>query len=131
MLKALYPGTFDPLTNGHMDIIRRALKFVDHLVIGVAINSAKSPLFTLEERVAMIEAEVRDLAHKESRSIEVKPFDVLLMHFAEQVDAGIIIRGLRAVSDFEYEFQMVGMNDRLIVIKILRHDIHRLMPVNH
>lgn len=108
---ALYPGTFDPLTNGHSDIIRRAVKLADKLVIGVAINEAKKPLFTLEERVAMVEAEVADL--RSLADIEVRPFDGLLMHFAEEVGAQSIVRGLRAVSDFEYEFQMVAMNQRL------------------
>lgn len=108
---ALYPGTFDPLTNGHIDIIGRAVKMVDRLVIGVAINADKGPLFPLEERVEMVRAECRGLGA--STQIEVRPFDSLLMHFAEEVGAQIIIRGLRAVSDFEYEFQMVGMNQRL------------------
>ena len=113
-LKALYPGTFDPLTNGHIDIIRRALKFVDHLVIGVAINRDKGPLFSLEERVEMIEQEVAPLLAKNSAAtVSVEPFESLLMHFAVEQDVKVIIRGLRAVSDFEYEFQMVGMNDRL------------------
>ena len=108
---ALSPGTFDPLTNGHLDIIRRAVKLVDKLVIGVAINEAKKPLFPLEERVAMVEAEVEDL--RETAEIEVRPFEGLLMHFAEAVRAQSIVRGLRAVSDFEYEFQMVAMNQKL------------------
>ncbi|HAQ35849.1 MAG: pantetheine-phosphate adenylyltransferase [Maricaulis sp.] len=108
---ALYPGTFDPLTNGHVDIIRRAVKLVDHLVIGVAINEDKGPLFSLEERVAMAEAEAARIAGE--TTIEVRPFSSLLMHFAEEIGAQSIVRGLRAVSDFEYEFQMVGMNQRL------------------
>lgn len=108
---ALYPGTFDPLTNGHLDIMRRAVKLVDHLVIGVAINEGKGPLFSLEERVAMTEAEAERIS--DGTTIEVRPFSSLLMHFAEEVGANIIVRGLRAVSDFEYEFQMVGMNQRL------------------
>ena len=108
---ALYPGTFDPLTNGHLDIMKRAVKLVDHLVIGVAINEGKGPLFSLEERVAMTEAEAARIPG--DTTIEVKPFSSLLMHFAEEVGAQIIVRGLRAVSDFEYEFQMVGMNQRL------------------
>lgn len=107
----LYPGTFDPITNGHLDIIRRAVKLVDHLVLGVAINEAKGPLFSLEERVEMVQHEADRL--KGNATIAVKPFKSLLMQFAEEVGAGIIIRGLRAVSDFEYEFQMVGMNMRL------------------
>lgn len=108
---ALYPGTFDPITNGHVDIIGRAVKLVDRLIIGVAINEDKGPLFSLEERVAMAQ-HVADRLDTETE-IEVRPFDGLLMHFAEQVNANIIVRGLRAVSDFEYEFQMVGMNQRL------------------
>ena len=107
----LYPGTFDPLTNGHIDIIRRADKLVDKLVIGVAINTDKGPLFSLEERVDMVEAECAGL--KLAMEIEVRPFDTLLMKFAEAVAASVIVRGLRAVSDFEYEFQMVGMNQKL------------------
>lgn len=109
----LYPGTFDPITNGHLDIIERAAKLVDHLVIGVAINEAKGPLFTLEERVEMVRHETARIARKAGVTISVEPFDVLLMHFAEKVGAQTIIRGLRAVSDFEYEFQMVGMNMQL------------------
>ncbi|MGK0266905.1 MAG: pantetheine-phosphate adenylyltransferase, partial [Maricaulis sp.] len=108
---ALYPGTFDPLTNGHLDIIGRAVKLVDRLVIGVAINAAKQPLFSLEERVAMVEAQAAPFA--DETVIEVRPFKGLLMHFAEQVGAQSIVRGLRAVSDFEYEFQMVAMNQQL------------------
>lgn len=108
----LYPGTFDPVTLGHLDIIERAVKLVDHLVIGVATNAAKDPLFTLEERKAMLETEAAPLA-KGRATIEVKAFDMLLVKFAESVGASVIIRGLRAVSDFEYEFQMVAMNQRL------------------
>ena len=108
----LYPGTFDPVTLGHLDIIKRAVKLVDTLVIGVAINSTKSPMFSLAERVAMLEAEAAKLAAGRA-VIQVRPFDTLLVKFAEQVGAGVIIRGLRAVSDFEYEFQMVAMNQRL------------------
>jgi pantetheine-phosphate adenylyltransferase len=107
----LYPGTFDPITNGHLDIIGRAVKLVDRLVIGVAINRDKGPLFTLEERVAMVEAETAVFAAM--AQIEVLPFESLLMDFAEEVGAQTIIRGLRAVSDFEYEFQMVAMNQQL------------------
>ena len=105
----LYPGTFDPVTNGHMDIIGRAVKLVDRLVIGVARNDDKGPLFATDERVVMVRAEVAHLGDK----VEVRPFDSLLMHFAESLDAGIIVRGLRAVADFEYEFQMTAMNQRL------------------
>ncbi len=109
----LYPGTFDPLTLGHVDIIERAVKLVDELVIGVAVNQDKAPLFSLEERVQMVKAEMAAVAGKSGVIVRVEPFDVLLMRFAEMVNADIIIRGLRAVSDFEYEFQMVGMNQAL------------------
>lgn len=108
---ALYPGTFDPLTNGHLDIIGRAVKLYDKLVIGVARNDDKNPLFSLEERVEMAQELGESVAR--GTEIEVRPFSGLLMHFAEEVGANSIIRGLRAVSDFEYEFQMVGMNQRL------------------
>ena len=109
----LYPGTFDPITHGHIDIIRRATVLVDRLVIGVAINRDKGPLFELEERVAMIEAECRSLSEQTSTEILVHPFDNLLIDCAADVGAQIIVRGLRAVADFEYEFQMVGMNRSL------------------
>lgn len=109
----LYPGTFDPLTLGHIDIIERAVKLVDELVIGVAVNQDKGPLFSLEERVGMVKSEMSAIAGKSGVIVRVEPFDVLLMRFAEMVNADIIIRGLRAVSDFEYEFQMVGMNQAL------------------
>jgi len=111
-LTGLYPGTFDPVTLGHLDIVKRAVKLVDHLVIGVATNADKSPLFTLDERVAMVKAEAERLAAGQA-TIEVVPFNSLLVKFAAQVGASVIIRGLRAVSDFEYEFQMVAMNQRL------------------
>lgn len=109
----LYPGTFDPITLGHVDIIERAAKLVDELVIGVAINRDKGPLFSLDERVKMVSAEMAKIAKKTGVVIRVTPFETLLMKFAEEVKANFIIRGLRAVSDFEYEFQMVGMNQRL------------------
>jgi pantetheine-phosphate adenylyltransferase len=107
----LYPGTFDPMTNGHLDIIGRAVKLVDKLVIGVAVNEGKGPLFSLEERLAIITQETAHLT--KIAQIEVRPFEGLLMHFAREVGAGIIVRGLRAVSDFEYEFQMTAMNQQL------------------
>lgn len=106
----LYPGTFDPVTNGHVDIIARAATLVDRLVIGIAINEEKGPLFTLPERVAMVEEQC---AKMKGAEIVVQPFDTLLMKFAESVGAQIIVRGLRAVADFEYEFAMVGMNQKL------------------
>ena len=111
---AIYPGTFDPITNGHLDIIRRAARLVDRLVIGVSTNAGKGPLFDVDERVAMVKAEIEALnLPKNNGTVEVKAFDNLLMHFAQSVGAGMILRGLRAVSDFEYEFQMAGMNTRL------------------
>lgn len=106
----LYPGTFDPVTLGHIDIIQRALQLVDRLVIGVAINRDKAPLFTLEERVSMVEAECAAILAKSGGQIIVHPFENLLINCARDVGASVIIRGLRAVADFEYEFQMVGMN---------------------
>lgn len=109
----LYPGTFDPVTLGHIDIIQRASVLVDRLVIGVAINRDKGPLFTLEERVAMIEAEAQEISAATGCQIVVHPFENLLIDCARDVGAGVIIRGLRAVADFEYEFQMVGMNRAL------------------
>jgi len=108
----LYPGTFDPITLGHLDIIKRAVKLVDHLVIGVATNPSKSPMFTLPERMEMMRHEAAPLAEGRA-TIAVETFESLLMQFAEKVGASVIIRGLRAVSDFEYEFQMVAMNQRL------------------
>ncbi|MBR9864566.1 MAG: pantetheine-phosphate adenylyltransferase [Rhodobacteraceae bacterium] len=110
MRTGLYPGTFDPVTHGHLDIFRRSCSLVDRLVIGVAINRDKGPLFTLEERVAMVEATCGDIAREMGVEIVVHPFENLLIHCAQEVGANVIIRGLRAVSDFEYEFQMVGMN---------------------
>ncbi len=106
----LYPGTFDPITLGHYDIIKRAAKLVDTLVIGVAMNPGKNPLFSVAERCNMVEKMIVEFP---DTNFVVKPFNNLLMHFAEECNASVIIRGLRAVSDFEYEFQMVGMNRRL------------------
>jgi pantetheine-phosphate adenylyltransferase len=106
----VYPGTFDPITKGHIDIIRRGAKLVDKLVIGVSTNPSKSPLFTMEERVAHVREACRDVVATE---ISVVPFNSLLMDFAVSQKAAMIIRGLRAVSDFEYEFQMAGMNQKL------------------
>lgn len=113
MRTGLYPGTFDPITLGHVDIIKRACKLVDKLVIGVAINRDKGPLFTLEERVGMVEAECAKMTEMFGTTIVAHPFDNLLIDCARDVGAEIIIRGLRAVADFEYEFQMVGMNRKL------------------
>ena len=105
----LYPGTFDPMHNGHLDILARAVKLVDKLVIGVAINTGKGPLFSLDERVQMVTQETAHL----TAIAEVRPFETLLMHFARNVGANVIVRGLRAFSDFEYEFQMTAMNQQL------------------
>ncbi|GAB5438467.1 pantetheine-phosphate adenylyltransferase [Falsiruegeria mediterranea] len=113
MRVGLYPGTFDPITLGHVDIIRRAAALVDKLVIGVAINRDKGPLFSLEERVAMIESECAKLSEQTGTDIVAHPFENLLIDCAHDVGAQIIVRGLRAVADFEYEFQMVGMNRSL------------------
>ncbi len=110
----VYPGTFDPITNGHADIISRAIKVVDRLVIGVARNIGKGPLFTTEERVQIVREEIDHLFDAATRRrVEVKAYDILTMHFAVEQGASVIVRGLRAVSDFEYEFQMAGMNNRL------------------
>ncbi len=113
MRTGLYPGTFDPITLGHLDIIQRAMALVDRLVIGVAINRDKGPLFTLEERVAMVERECEAVIARTGGEIVVYPFENLLIDYARDVGASVIIRGLRAVADFEYEFQMVGMNRAL------------------
>ncbi len=108
---AIYPGTFDPITFGHLDIIKRASEIVDHLVIAVAKDTAKNPLFTLEERVELVKNEVKNLGS--DTKISVEQFEGLLVDFAAKKGARLIIRGLRAVSDFEYEFQMFGMNAKL------------------
>lgn len=105
----VYPGTFDPITLGHMDIIRRGAKLVDRLIIGVTTNPSKSPMFSLDERLAMVRRECSAI----DADIEVVAFDSLLMHFASAQNASIIIRGLRAVADFEYEYQMAGMNQQI------------------
>jgi pantetheine-phosphate adenylyltransferase len=110
----LYPGTFDPITLGHTDIIQRAMALVDRLVIGVAINRDKGPLFSLEERVAMVQAECAPIVAKTGGEIVVHPFENLLIDCARDVGATVIVRGLRAVADFEYEFQMVGMNRAMV-----------------
>ena len=106
----LYPGTFDPMTNGHLDIIGRAVKLVDRLVIGVAVSQGKGPMFSLEERVEILREETGRFGGAE---VVVQPFDSLLVHFAREVGASVIVRGLRAVADFEYEFQMTAMNQQL------------------
>ena len=105
---AVYPGTFDPITLGHLDIIKRSARLCDRLVIGVTTNPAKTAMFSTEERIAMVRRETADMA-----TIDVVPFDALLMTFAERQGASIIVRGLRAVADFEYEYQMAGMNQQI------------------
>jgi pantetheine-phosphate adenylyltransferase len=112
----IYPGTFDPIHNGHLDVIRRASMLVDRLIVAVAINAGKEPLFTLEERTRMVESDLNALQAANALNgarMEVKPFQTLLMHFAQQNGAEMVIRGLRAVSDFEYEFQMAANNKRI------------------
>jgi pantetheine-phosphate adenylyltransferase len=109
----VYAGTFDPITNGHLDVIVRAAKLLDRLVVGVAVNAGKGPLFEVAERVDMVRAEIAALNNGVRDRIEVKSFDNLLMHFAKENGATAIVRGLRAVSDFDYEFQMASMNAKL------------------
>jgi pantetheine-phosphate adenylyltransferase len=109
----IYPGTFDPVTNGHMDIIARGTRVVDRLIVAVAANPGKGPMFTLQERCELLQHQVAGIPNGDGSQIEVRPFDKLLMHYVEDIGATIILRGLRAVSDFEYEFQMAGMNTRL------------------
>lgn len=108
IITAIYPGTFDPVTNGHLDIVRRAAQLFGRVVVGVAANPSKQPFFTLEERVDLVRAALGDVGN-----IEVRGFDRLLVDFARQCDARVVLRGLRAVSDFEHEFQLAGMNRRL------------------
>ena len=109
----VYPGTFDPVTNGHLDIIGRAARILDRLVVGVAANIGKGPLFGLEERVELVRAETDAIARRTGTIVEVVSFGGLLIDFARDTGASVIVRGLRAVSDFDYEFQMAGMNYRL------------------
>ena len=107
----LYPGSFDPITNGHMDIIRRSLKIVDKLIVGIAVNDSKSEYFSTKERQQIIEEDIESIGL--SDKIKIHSFEGLLMNYAKNIGASVIIRGLRAVSDFEYEFQMTGMNARI------------------
>lgn len=109
----VYPGTFDPITSGHMEVVRRSLRLVDRLVIGPATNIGKGPLFSLQERIDIIMDDIEDFSATDKARIEIVPFDGLLIHFAREVGASVIIRGLRAVSDFEYEIQMANMNARM------------------
>jgi pantetheine-phosphate adenylyltransferase len=109
----VYPGTFDPVTSGHTEIVRRSLRLVDRLVIGPFINIGKGPLFSLEERIDIIKEDIEDFPQADKNRIQVLPYEGLLIHFAQEVGASVIIRGLRAVSDFEYEIQMANMNARM------------------
>ncbi len=109
----IYPGTFDPVTNGHLDVIGRAARLLDRLVIGVAINTGKEPLFPLDERIELVSADISAIARRNGTLIEVVPFEGLLIDFARRMGAATIVRGLRAVSDFDYEFMMAGMNYRM------------------
>lgn len=108
----IYPGTFDPITKGHLHIIKRVSRQVDKLIVGVADNARKAPRFSLEDRLAMVRTDCDNLPEKYCE-VEVRPFDNLLIHFAREVNASFIFRGLRAISDYDYEFQMTGMNARL------------------
>ncbi|MBT6511834.1 MAG: pantetheine-phosphate adenylyltransferase [Rhodospirillaceae bacterium] len=110
----VYPGSFDPITTGHIDIITRSQRMMDKLIVGVAINTGKSPLFSFDERMEMLRTELMDLPSGDGLAeIEVRPIEGLLVHFAKTCGASLIVRGLRAVSDFDYEFQMAGMNARM------------------
>ncbi|MDD9900560.1 MAG: pantetheine-phosphate adenylyltransferase [Alphaproteobacteria bacterium] len=130
-LIGLYPGTFDPITLGHLDIIERALKVVDHLVVAVAVNAGKDPLFSIEQRVEMAKTDMANNKKISGTSWEVVPFDELLMNFVVKKEARVIVRGLRAVSDFEYEFQMAGMNsylnDDIETMFLMAQDKHQLI----
>jgi len=106
----IYPGTFDPITKGHLHIIKRASKLVDKLIISVAENANKNPMFTQEERVALVQADIAGMQRDPNCEIEVRSFNKLLIDYARDVNAACVFRGLRAVSDFDYEFQMTGMN---------------------
>ena len=109
----IYPGTFDPITKGHMDIVQRSLSLVDYLIVAVAFNPGKQPLFSLDERLEIVQQELTSLPEDMRQRVRVEGFQTLLMNFACEKGATVIIRGLRAVSDFEYEFQMAGMNARI------------------
>ncbi len=130
-LVGVYPGTFDPVTNGHADIISRATRVVDKLIVAVAGNAGKEPLFSLDERVAMVKEEISNIKLGRSIPVEVTTFDCLLVDFVDKVGAKVIVRGLRAVSDFEYEFQMAGMNARLNpmveTVFLMASDVHQFI----
>jgi pantetheine-phosphate adenylyltransferase len=109
----VYPGTFDPITNGHLDIIARGAKVVDRLIVAVAVSTGKGPMLSLEDRVSLTQAVTAETARETGITIEVRPFSSLLVQFAREVGASVILRGLRAISDFDFEFQLAGMNYRL------------------
>lgn len=130
-LIGVYPGTFDPITLGHLDIVERALKVVDHLIVAVADNPGKGPLFSTAERVALVKTDIANNKKIHGKSCEVLPFSELLMNFVQKQNARVIVRGLRAVSDFEYEFQMAGMNsylnDSIETMFLMAQDKHQLI----
>ena len=109
----IYPGTFDPITYGHIDVVKRGLRVVDRLIIGVALDTNKQPMFDLDTRAKMVASEVANLGKADAGRVEIKTFSGLLVNFAKENNAGLLIRGLRAVSDFEYEFQMAAINSKL------------------
>lgn len=130
-LIGIYPGTFDPITLGHLDIVERALKVIDHLVVAVAENPGKGPLFTVEERIALVKTDLSNNKKISGKSWEVVSFNELLMDFVKKKEGRVIVRGLRAVSDFEYEFQMAGMNsylnDEIETVFFMAQDKHQLI----
>jgi pantetheine-phosphate adenylyltransferase len=130
-LIGVYPGTFDPITLGHLDIVERALKVIDHLVIAVADNPGKGPLFDVKERIRLAEIDLANNKKIKGKSWEVVSFNRLLMDFVQEQNARVIVRGLRAVSDFEYEFQMAGMNnylnDDIETVFFMAQDKHQLI----
>lgn len=130
-LIGIYPGTFDPITLGHLDIVERAMKVVDHLVLAVAENPGKGPLFTVEERIALAKTDMKNNKKIAGTSWEVVSFNELLMDFVKKKNGRVIVRGLRAVSDFEYEFQMAGMNaylnDDIETVFFMAQDKHQLI----
>ena len=130
-LIGVYPGTFDPITLGHLDIVERAMKVVDHLVLAVAENPGKGPLFTVEERIALAKTDMKNNKKIAGTSWEVVSFNELLMDFVKKKNGRVIVRGLRAVSDFEYEFQMAGMNaylnDDIETVFFMAQDKHQLI----
>ena len=130
-LVGVYPGTFDPITLGHLDIVERALKVIDHLVVAISNNPGKGPLFSIEDRIKLVETDLKNNKKITGKSWEVVPFDRLLMDFVRDQGARVIVRGLRAISDFEYEVQMAGMNsyldDEIETVFFMAQDKHQLI----